>query len=374
MPDALRYGLVGAGVIGEIHLASLAGLDVEVVAVADPVAERRERLAQMSGGAAYADVETMLQRERLDLVIVGTPPPSHAALAIACLQAGAHVMVEKPIAVEVAEADAILRAAELAGRSAIVDLQYRYMPSVERAKALIDAGEVGRVLRASVSESMLRTAAYYRDTPWRGTWAGEGGGVLANQAPHALDVLCHLLGRPTQVVGWTRRQLHDMECEDTAVGLVEFEDGALAQVAFSTADPAPFRVSLIGVRGELELSRGALALTTFEPDIETHVATEPIPWVAPGTRREQLAGIEEVSDPDLHVVLHRDVASALRDGRESRVTLAATLPALEVANALVQSAQLGGATVPLPLDRDRFARLVAERRNGAGRAAHGRAG
>ncbi|MBN9608637.1 MAG: hypothetical protein BGO26_01185 [Actinobacteria bacterium 69-20] len=367
MSRPLRYALVGAGVIGGVHLASVADIDVDVVAVADPVAERRDRLAATAGAAGYADVESMLERERPDLVIVATPPTSHATVAIACLRAGAHVMVEKPIAVEVAEADAIQLAAEQAGRFAIVDLQYRYMPTVERAKELIAAGAIGRVLRASVSESMLRTTAYYRDAPWRATWAGEGGGVLANQAPHALDVLCHLLGQPTQVVGWTRRLLHDIECEDTAMGLVEFEGGALAQLVVSTADPAPLRASIVGLRGELDLHRDALALTTWEPDIETHVATQPLSWVAPAAHREELAGLPVLTDHELHTALHRDVADALREGREPRATIATTMPALEVANAIIQSAQLGGATVSLPLDRERFARLIADQRAVYGR-------
>jgi predicted dehydrogenase len=367
LSESLRYAVVGAGVIGEVHVASVADLAVDVVAVVDPVAERRDRLASATGGKPYADVPSMLAGEQPDLVIVATPPTSHAAVAVACLDAGAHVMVEKPIAVEVAEADAIQRAAERAGRLAIVDLQYRYMPSVERAKQLIDAGAVGRVLRASVSESMLRTTAYYRDAPWRATWAGEGGGVLANQAPHALDVLCYLLGQPRQVVGWTRRLLHDIECEDTAMGLVEFDGGALAQLVVSTADPAPIRASIVGLRGELDLHRDTLALTTWEPDIQTHVATQPLSWVAPAAHREEQAGLPVLTDHELHTALHRDVAAALREGREPRATIGTTLPALEVANAIIQSAHLGGATVSLPLDRGRFARLIAEKR-----AAHGR--
>jgi predicted dehydrogenase len=336
--------------------------DVEVAAVVDTNVELATECAAPLGAAVFADVGVMLEEIGPDLVVVATPHPSHAALAIACLDAGAHVLVEKPMAIDVAEADAMLLAARRARRELIVDLQYRFIPSVEVARRLIDEGRIGRLLRATCTESTSRSRAYYASAPWRGTWAGEGGGVLVNQAPHPLDLLCYLGGTPVRVVAWTPTLAHSIECEDTVVGQVEFADGGVAQIAFSTVEPSPLRIELIGERAKLELTPHSLALTTWQPDLARHIATDTTMYEPPHALPHEIPLEPYSGEEAAHLELHRDVVEALRTGRQPRTAAATALAGLEVANAIALSAQGGGLTVELPLDRSRFATLLSEKR------------
>lgn len=365
MPDGrLRYAIIGAGVIGGVHARALAELpeDVEVVGVADLNLDLAEKCAGEVSARAFDDYRVLLDELGPDVAVVGTPHLSHAAVSIDCLEHGAHVIVEKPMAIDVAEADAMLLAARTAARQLVVDLQYRYMPAVEAAKELIDAGRVGRVIRATCVESTMRTSAYYRSAPWRGTWAGEGGGVLVNQAPHPLDAFCYLAGPPARVSGWTETISHEMECEDTVLAQVGLQAGGVAQLAFSTAEPTPLRIELIGDRARLELTYRTLSIMEWSPSLEQHIADEPTVSNPPEARRREVPLRTYGGDVVGHLELHRDVANALREGRTPRVDAASVLPSVELANAIVLSAARGGASIDLPLDRGAFTELLATKR------------
>lgn len=365
MPEGrLRYALVGAGVMGGVHARSLAELhdQVAVVGVADTNLELAERCASDPGARAFDDYRVMLDELLPDVAVVATPHLSHPTVSIDCLERGAHVIVEKPMAVDVAEADAMVLAARSAGRQLVVDLQYRFIPAVEAAKDFIDAGGLGRLVRATCVESTMRSACYYRSAPWRGTWAGEGGGVLVNQAPHPLDLLCHLVGPPARVVGWTETLSHEIECEDTVLAQVVFQAGGVAQLAFSTAEPTPLRIELIGDRARLELTATTLAITEWSPSLEGHIADDRTMFDPPAGERREVELRPYGGDAAGHLELHRDVANALRDGRVPRVDAASVLPSIELANAIALSAEGGGSPIDLPLERDAFTDLLAEKR------------
>lgn len=365
LPDRrLRYAIVGAGVMGVVHARSLAALseDVEVVGVADTNLELAEKCASEVGAPAFDDHRVLLDELAPDVVVVATPHLSHAAVAIDCLEHGSHVIVEKPMAIDVAEADEMVLAARAADRHLVVDLQCRYMPSVEAAKELIDAGRLGRVIRATCVESTMRSAAYYRSAPWRGTWAGEGGGVLVNQAPHPLDLFCYLAGPVARVVGWTETISHEIECEDTVLAQVVLEAGGVAQLAFSTAEPTPLRIELIGDRARIELTSTTLSITDWSPSLERHIEDDQTKYDPPAGRLQEVPLRPYGGDADGHEVLHRDVVNALREGRAPRVDAASVVPSIELANAIVVSAERGGDSVDLPLERSAFTRLLEAKR------------
>src|SRR5437764_953673 len=150
-------------------------------------------------------------------VAVLAPHPFHAALTLDCLAAGAHVLVEKPIAVQVAEADLMIEAAERAGRLLAVNLQHRTRSEIRTADKLIQSGRLGDIQRVEMVAIWTRTTSYYAQAGWRGTWQGEGGGVLMNQSSHSLDLVCHLVGQPGRVVAWNRTLFHAIETEDTSM-------------------------------------------------------------------------------------------------------------------------------------------------------------
>src|SRR5690606_38412434 len=152
----------------------------------------RERLAGRTSAPFYSAVEALLGETEPDLVAITTPHPFHLPVAEAAFAAGAHVLVEKPMAVTASQADHMIAASQRADRVLAVSLQQRFSPLTERLYGWLASGELGAPQRVMVNEPWLRTAAYFTRATWRATWRGEGGGLLLNQAPHALDLLTNL--------------------------------------------------------------------------------------------------------------------------------------------------------------------------------------
>jgi predicted dehydrogenase len=345
-------------VIAPTHLEAIAALDdVELVGITALDPAEVARLADGAGCPWFVDHRELLALAP-DVVVVCTPHPSHPALAIAALEAGTHVLVEKPIAVEAREADEMIDAADRAGRLLGVCFQQRFRPVIAAARSLIADGRVGALIRVSIVDPLYRPHAYYRAAAWRGTWEGEGGGVLMNQAPHTLDLLCHLAGAPVSVWGSSRRRAQPMETEDTATALLEYANGAVGTVAVSTTEPGVQRIELVGDRGRIEIVGETIAFERFEPAVSEHLATATGMFDVPAS----------VDEPVLlpagwgnHLDVHEDFAAAVRAGSEPRVPARSALGSLEVANAIVLSSYTGEA-VPLPVDRDAYAALLADLR------------
>jgi predicted dehydrogenase len=281
-------------------------------------------------------------------------------LTIEALASGAHVLVEKPLAVEVREADAMIAAADDAGRLLGVCFQQRFRPVIAAARGLIAAGRLGGLIRLSIVDPLYRPNSYYGTAGWRGSWEGEGGGVLMNQAPHTLDLLCHLAGPPATAWGVSRRRSQPMEAEDTATALLEFGNGALGTLAVSTTEPGPQRIELVGDRGRIEIIGETLAFQRFEPPLSEHLATATGMFDQPEIVSES---IELPPGRGDHRDVHQDFAAAIRTGRAPRVPSRDALWSLELANAIVLSTHSGRA-VSLPVDRDAYAALLADLRSG----------
>ena len=356
----LRYGVIGAGVIAPLHLQAIAALDdVEVAGISALDREAAAALAEEAGCASFADHRELLALEP-DVVVVCTPHPSHPALTIEALEAGAHVLVEKPLAVEAREADAMIEAADRTERLLGVCFQQRFRPVIAAAHGLIGEGRLGELLRVSIVDPLYRPNAYYGTAGWRGTWAGEGGGVLMNQAPHTLDLLCHLAGPPATVWGVSRRRTQPMQAEDTATALLEYGNGALGTLAVSTTEPGVQRIELVGDRGRIEILGEALAFERFEPPLSEHLRTATGMFDQPAIVGESVVLPPGRGD---HFDLHADFAAAIRTGAPFRVPARDALWSLELANAIVLSSHTGHA-VPLPVDRDAYASLLAGLRSG----------
>lgn len=354
----LRYGLFGAGVVSASHLEAIAALeDVELVGIAAHDAGAAAARARDHGCRAFEDNGELLACG-LDVAVVATPHPSHAELAIAALESGTHVLCEKPLAPETREADAMIAAAERVGRLLGVCFQQRFRPVIVAARRLVDEGRLGRLVRASIVDPWYRPHAYYASADWRGTWKGEGGGILMNQAPHSLDLLCHLAGPPATVWGLAQRRAQPMEAEDTATALLTYPEGAVGTIAVSTLEPGVQRIELVGDRGRIEIVGESLAFERFEPPISEHLTTAVEMFAAPAQAREP---VELPPGHGDHLELHADFAAAVREGREPRVPAREALWSLELANAIVLSTHEERA-VPLPVDREAYADLLARLR------------
>ena len=239
----------------------------------------------------------MLGELKPDVAVVITPHYNHAEIAIACLQAGCNVLVEKPMALEVAEADAMIAAAQASGKLLAINFQHRQRPEVRAARRLIQEGRLGKLQRINMVTPWPRSAAYYGQASWRATWPGEGGGVLMNQAPHDLDLVCHLMGRPDAVVAWTRTTLHKIEVEDTATALLSWDSGATGYLHVSTAEAGPREeIEIVGTGGILKIGMGTLKFNEYDADVAEFLATTPQVWAKPNAHPVEIALEEGAGD------------------------------------------------------------------------------
>lgn len=340
-PGPIRAALVGCGNIGAVHQAALGELaGVELVALCDNDAARlaaARRSAASSarpgeGAAGFADFAELLAVTRPDSVHICTPHHLHAPMAAAALAAGARVLMEKPLAMDLAEGEALVRAWEESGLQAGLCFQNRYRPSVIAAKKLLEEGRYGRLLGIRATVAWHRDASYYASAPWRGRWATEGGGVLINQAIHTIDLVQWLGGGclSSRAAGGNLTLGGVIEVEDSAIIAMELEGGARAMV-FATnghVEDAPVEIEIICEEARLRLVND---LVVYK---RTQARAGLPPVEAPG---ESLAR-DEASPLDAcraywgsgHAPLFRDFYACLREGRAFGLDLRAGLASLAI--------------------------------------------
>lgn len=255
----IRFGLLGCGRIAKRHSELLGGNHIErasLVAVCDIVKPRADALAAKFNVPAYDDLDEMLGRKDIDAVAVLTPSGMHPQHAIACARAGKHVIVEKPMALRLQDADEMIRACDEAGVKLFVVKQNRFNVPVVKAREALDAGRFGRLVLGTVRVRWCRDQAYYDQDAWRGTWAYDGG-VLTNQASHHIDMLEWFFGDVVSVHARATTALVKVETEDTAVATLKFRNGALGIIEATTAvRPKDLEgsLSILGEKGTVEIA------------------------------------------------------------------------------------------------------------------------
>jgi UDP-N-acetyl-2-amino-2-deoxyglucuronate dehydrogenase len=284
--EKLKTGIVGTGKVGHLHAAALVNLpESEFTAVCNVNFAGAQVFAEQYGVKAYRDVEEMVAEGGVEAVTVCTPHPLHAEPTVKAARAGAHVIVEKPLASSLEDCDAMIGAAREAGVKLAMISQRRLYAPVQRIKRAIEDGKLGRPALGTVNMLGWRDEAYYASNAWRGTWRGEGGGVLVNQAPHQLDLLQWFMGPIDELFGcWANLNHPYIEVEDTAVAVIRFKGGALGQVTVSNSqNPALYgKVAVFGTNGAgvgVQTDGGAMFIagmsTITEPPINDL-------WTIPG--------------------------------------------------------------------------------------------
>lgn len=253
----LRSAVIGCGKIAQVHAQALQNIpETELVAVQSRSEEKAAATAARFGVKHYTDVATMVKQEGIDVVVICTPHPAHREPALAALENGAHVLVEKPLAVSLEDCDIMMQAAAQNGRQVGMVSQRRFYPSCRRIKDAIDAGKLGTPMLGTVVMYGWRDEKYYSSDPWRGRWKEEGGGVLVNQAPHQLDLLLWYMGSEMEELYgvWQNINHPYIEVEDTAVAIIRFKNGAVANIVVSNAQKP-------GIYGKVHIhgSNGATA-------------------------------------------------------------------------------------------------------------------
>ncbi len=360
--DSLRYVVIGvAASIFPAHRRAQVAENINVVAACDNRAEPGKARAAEIGCAFYEDYRAMLAETKPDVAIIVTPHPLHPSMTIDCLRAGCHVLVEKPMAIDVASADQMIAEADKSERILAINFQHRLRPAVEKARQLVAEGAIGELVRTLSVEPWFRTAYYYRTADWRAKWKGEGGGVMMNQAPHTLDILCHLAGLPRKVWGWARTRYHSIEVEDTAQAMFEYPNGAPGYLTVSTVEMgvAP-RLQIIGEKGGMELVGNQLTIYRTTPSSREYMLTSNEMFGKPES------GTETLDIPDTsgaHLAVYRDFKAAIRDGRQPRCNGREGILSLELANAITLSSYTDRA-VTLPVDRAAYCALLSQLQKG----------
>ena len=324
-PDVIHIGVVGGGNISETHARAareIAG--VEIAAIYGLNQEKSQQLSQRYGGAVYADFKAFLRHSPMNLVAIGSPSSLHAEQGIAAARHGLHVLVEKPIDINVAREDALIAECEKAGVKLGVFFQDRVAPDLCRVKELIDAGHLGRPILVSARVKWYRPPEYYSQSRWRGTYALDGGGALINQGVHTVDLLLWLMGDVTRVQAKAITGFHNIEVEDTLVATLEFKNGAIGilEAATSVYPGYPRRIELTGSEGTIIVEDDRIVTMDLRHPLEE-------PLVTVGQAPHASPNSPVVSDVSGHRRLLEDFIHAIEsnsgprcDGYEGRKSVA----------------------------------------------------
>jgi len=345
--------LIGCGRISSKHIEAFMDNQqtVELVAVCDIIKERAEEEAFRYGTKVliYADHLKMLNDIKPDIVSIATESGHHAGLAIDALRAGAHIIVEKPLALSSVDADRIIALARKTGKKVTVCFQNRFNPPIRRTYQAVKDGRFGKILNGMVQVRWNRNDTYYKEAAWRGTWEHDGG-TLMNQCIHGIDLLQWMMGGDVvRVHGVTRRFLKPIEAEDFGGAILEFGSGAVGMVEGS-ANVFPKNLnetlSLFGEKGTVVV--GGLAVNKIETWRFSDSA-------GVGDTEDKVVDPAAVDPPSVygfgHSALFADFVEAVTNGRDPLVSGEEGKKALDIILAIYKSMKEGG-PVDMPVAFD----------------------
>ena len=333
----LGFAILGAGMVAEYHLNAIrecAGLGARLVGVGHYNPASYGEISQRFGVPARP-YDELLADPAVAAVCICTPSGQHAQQAIAAASSGKHVLVEKPMALSLADADAMIAACRANGVQLGVCLQRRAEPLFRRVHDAVHGGDLGEITLGVVTMPYFRDEPYYAQADWRGTWEMDGGGVLMNQGIHIIDLLLWFLGDPVDVHAFADSRHRSVEIEDTAGAVLRFANGAVATITATVAtDPGfPHRLEVYGTNGGIQIE-GESVLRWGLAD-ESRATVEPWP-VATEQVDPGMAGDPRGISTSGHIAILKDFIAGIRrgedpviDGLEGRRSLAAILAVYE---------------------------------------------
>jgi UDP-N-acetyl-2-amino-2-deoxyglucuronate dehydrogenase len=330
----LNIGIIGCGFIAAKHLQALIkDSTFKLRAVSDVVPERMQQFIESyqnetkqsdSSIAAYDSYQTLLKDPDVEVVVITTISGLHGQMAKEALQHGKHVIVEKPMALSIADAREMIQLADQSQRKLAVCHQKRFYPHLQTIQALVRNGAIGRIVFANVTLCYNRDDAYYKAARWRGTWEMDGG-VLLNQSIHNIDLLLWMLSEPVSIFAQIERMMRPIEAEDTAILILQTNDGAIAQIeATVCADRSSTyeRLQLIGSDGSISLSG------KYFETIET--------WHVHGVEKPAIVTVDPFEQ------LYKDFYKAVQEDRDPFISGRVGFAPLETILAAYQSAMTQG--------------------------------
>jgi predicted dehydrogenase len=360
--DTVRVGIIGMGNIGKHHAGYLLEGKVsrcELVAVGSTSPKKLDSYAA-KGLKIFGSAEEMIRSKRCDAIIIATPHYQHTTLGIAALEAGLHVMVEKPISAHKADAERLLNVRRNFPKQVFGAMfQLRVEPRYSKIKQLIQAGELGPIVRINwIITDWYRTEAYYASGGWRATWKGEGGGVLLNQCLHQLDTLQWLVGMPSRVRGFCQLgRFHDIEVEDNVTSYLEWASGATGMFVTSTGEaPGTNRFEIVGTRGKLVLENNKLQFTRNDADMIEFSKAAKVGFSKPDVWNCE---IPFDNAGNAHAILMQNFVNAILDGEPLIAPGEDGLGSVELANVILYSSLID-LPVSLPMDSASFETKLQE--------------
>lgn len=345
----MKYALIGCGRIAANHVKAVLGTGLEFTAVCDILPEQMENLLQKHGLdrdetiKRYTDYKQMIAENQIELIGIATESGSHAEIALYCIDHGINLIIEKPIAMSMEDADEIVRRSEEKGVKVAACHQNRFNVAVQELRKAVETGRFGKLSHGSVHVRWNRNEGYYAQAPWRGKWAHDGG-ALMNQCIHGIDLLRWMMGGDAEeVYGVTRQRFHDyLEAEDIGMAVVKFKNGAVATIE-GTTNVYPQNLEetlyLFGEKGTVKIggkSTNNIDVWDFADETEADHQNKGL--------KEQTSNVYGNG----HLSMYADVTDAINNDRAPYVDARAGRNALEMVLAIYKS-QKTGQPVKLPL-------------------------
>lgn len=356
----MKYALIGCGRIAVNHIKAVQNNKLELIAVCDIVPEHMEELLKHSAMAEdkgihrYTDYKEMLAKEQPELTAIATESGKHAEIALECINYGVHTIIEKPIAMSIADAEKIIQRAQEKNVKVAACHQNRFNLAVQETRKALEAGRFGKLSHGSIHVRWNRNKGYYDQAKWRGTWKQDGG-ALMNQCIHGIDLLRWMMGNEIEeVYGQTRQQFHRyLEAEDVGLAVVKFKNGAIATIE-GTTNVYPQNLEetlyLFGEKGTVKIG----GKSTNNIDVWEFADGE-----KEDDRNKQLQEVTSNVYGNGHTSLYADVIDAIEKDRRPYVDAVAGKNALELVLAIYKS-QKEGKPVKLPLEEFGTADMTGE--------------
>ena len=356
----VKTGIVGCGKVGHFHAKCYQRLETsEFVGAVGTRPGRGEAFGREYGVPGFDSMKDLVEATGVEAVSICTPHPNHGDYAVEAARLGLHIAVEKPLAASLADCDRIIAAAKEAGVMGTTICQRRFYAPAHRVYRAIRGGKIGKPILGTVNMLGWRSMDYYSSDPWRGTWAGEGGGVLVNQAPHQLDLLLWYMGEVEELYGmWGTLNHPGLEVDDTAVAVIRFKSGALGNVVVSNSqNPALYgKVHVHGENGAsvgVQTDGGAMFIAGVSGISEPPVNDL---WTVPGEeglldryKKEDGEFFKGVDMYYYHCEQLRDFLGAIQRGRAPLVTLEDGRRTVELFTAIYRSQRERG-VIRFPLE------------------------
>lgn len=338
----MKYALIGCGRISVNHMKAAVNNNLDIVAVCDLQPEHMESTLDKQGLEKdnsikrYTDYKEMIFENEIELVSIATESGSHAEIALNCIDRGIHVIIEKPMAMSLSDADKIIALSQKKGVNVCVCHQNRFNVAVQEMRKALENGRFGKLSHGSIHVRWNRNQDYYTQAPWRGTWAQDGG-ALMNQCIHGIDLLRWTFGDEIdEVYGQTRQQFHHyLEAEDVGMAVVKFKNGAIATIEGTTnVYPQNLEETLyvFGEKGTVKIG----GKSTNNIDVWEFVDEEDCD--------QKNKGLEEITSNvygNGHTSLFADMIGAIKDKRKPYVDAVAGRNALEIVLAIYKSQKMG---------------------------------